>query len=65
MDSICAAVLCSGLTLSSAWCSLTACSYRDTAVSSVEAGEEDGDSVSDPSDLSSGEDDLVEEEIHF
>ena len=28
-------------------------------------GEEDSDSVSDPSDLSSGEDDLVGEEIHF
>ena len=44
--------------------------YRNPAVSSVkkedveEEGEEDGDSVSDPSDLSSG-DDLVGEEIHF
>ena len=30
----------------------------------MEAGEEDGDSVSDPSDLSSKEDDLAGEEIH-
>ena len=49
---------------------LTVLRYRNPAVSSVEKedveeeGEEDGDSVSDPSDLSSG-DDLVGEEIHF
>ena len=45
--------------------------YRNPAVGSVEKedveeeeGKEDGDSVSHPSDLSSG-DDLVGEEIHF
>ena len=44
--------------------------YRNPAVSSVkkdieeEEGEEDGDSVSDPSDLSSG-DDLDGKEVHF
>ena len=43
--------------------SLTECRYRDAAVSSVQ--EEEDDSVSDPSDLSSDEDDLVGEEIHF
>ena len=50
---------------------LTVLRYRNPAVSSVKKedveeveGEEDGDSVSDPSDLSSG-DDLVGEEIHF
>ena len=50
---------------------LTVLRYRNPAVSSVEKedveaeeGEEVGDSVSDPSDLSSG-DDLVGEEIHF
>ena len=50
---------------------LTVLRYRNLAVSSVkkedveeEEGEEDSDSVSDPSDLSSG-DDLVGEEIHF
>ena len=47
---------------------LTVSRYRESAVSSGQDGdeeEEDGDSVSDPSDLSSGEDDLVGEEIHF
>ena len=49
---------------------LTVLRYCNLAVSSVEKedveeeGEEDGHSVSDPSDLSSGED-LVGEEIHF
>ena len=49
---------------------LTVLRYRNLAVSSVEKedveeeGEENGDSVSDLSDLNSGED-LVGEEIHF